>query len=224
MINYKTAVKTIISITPNIMNTIKLYTLNVNYSPNSPNSPNSPDLFLFIDFQKVFETDTVWNVPDFKQTLNQANIAYQLVSKYRYVRPIATMYLPPPISKNSVWETYFNKYPSIPRNPCDDLYDLCNEVPTQSVLDYSTFGKWDDYMNQCANNATNVFITGVSTDCCVLSTALTAVDSGKKVYIISDACAAGTTENHNRAIEIMKGFSPNIEVITTKEINLIFKN
>ena len=55
-------------------------------------------------------------------------------------------------------------------------------------------------------------LTGVATDCCVLSTALAAADAGVRVSVVADACAGSTDANHQRALDAMALYGPLIEI------------
>lgn len=58
-------------------------------------------------------------------------------------------------------------------------------------------------------------LTGVSTDCCVVSTALAAADAGARVTIAADACAGSTAENHAAALTVMGLYPPQLTVSDT---------
>ena len=57
-------------------------------------------------------------------------------------------------------------------------------------------------------------LAGVSTDCCVLSTAVAAADAGVAVQVVADACAGVNDETHAQALDIMRLYAPLIEVTT----------
>ena len=59
---------------------------------------------------------------------------------------------------------------------------------------------------------------GVSTDCCVLSTALAGADAGARLTVVTDACAGSTAENHAAALHVMGLYPPQITLKTTAEI------
>jgi nicotinamidase-related amidase len=61
-------------------------------------------------------------------------------------------------------------------------------------------------------------LAGVSTDCCVLSTALPAADAGVKVRVAADACAGATDETHRQALELMALYAPLIDVRPSNEL------
>ncbi len=59
----------------------------------------------------------------------------------------------------------------------------------------------------------HLVLTGVSTDCCVLSTALAAADAGATVTVVADACAGASDEDHERALAAMRLYAPLITVV-----------
>ena len=64
----------------------------------------------------------------------------------------------------------------------------------------------------------HLLLAGVSTDCCVITTALAAADAGAWVTVVSDACAGSTPDNHEAALTVMGLYSPQIEVATTSQV------
>lgn len=101
----------------------------------------------------------------------------------------------------------------------NSCYDLIQGVPSKQIISVPKFGKWSAIRKKLGK-IDKIYLAGVSTDCCVLSTALEAVDDGVKVYIIEDACAGSTKEAHANALNIMKGYSPNLEIINSKCLTL----
>ncbi|HEV7792056.1 MAG TPA: isochorismatase family protein [Pseudonocardia sp.] len=61
-------------------------------------------------------------------------------------------------------------------------------------------------------------LTGVSTDCCVLSTALGAADAGVHARVVSDACAGLSATDHRRALDTMALYQPFLEVVTVADV------
>ena len=59
---------------------------------------------------------------------------------------------------------------------------------------------------------------GVSTDCCVLSTALAAADAGVEVQVVAEACAGLTDDSHREALDIMQLYAPLIEVVSLADV------
>jgi nicotinamidase-related amidase len=182
------------------------------------------DLFLFIDFQKIFEENEEWKVPGIRDCLNRAKKAHFLVSKVRNITTITTNYLPPADVDNDpndyAWKRYFDQFASVPKHGHHELYGDLEYIPADSKWTSNGFSKWNHSLSY--TTPFNVFITGVSTECCVLSTALSAVDTGANVYIISDACAAGTPEDHELGLRVLSKFAPNIQIIESKDIIQLF--
>ena len=61
-------------------------------------------------------------------------------------------------------------------------------------------------------------LAGVSTDCCVLSTALAAADAGTPVRVVGDACAGADDDSHAAALRILQLQSPLIEVVSLADV------
>jgi nicotinamidase-related amidase len=62
-----------------------------------------------------------------------------------------------------------------------------------------------------------IAVCGVATECCVLSTILGAVDHGRFVRLVSDACAAGSPQGGAQTLGILTGFAPTVSVVSTDE-------
>lgn len=61
-------------------------------------------------------------------------------------------------------------------------------------------------------------VTGVATDCCVLSTVLPAADAGVGVRVVSDACAGSSDDDHDMALHLMHRYSPLVRLAATDEV------
>jgi isochorismate hydrolase len=80
-----------------------------------------------------------------------------------------------------------------------------------------TFSKWLPEAFERFGPAPRVTLCGVSTDCCVLATALAAVDGGAQVQLVADACAAKSPAVHEGALAIMASRAPMLDITTTAE-------
>ena len=58
----------------------------------------------------------------------------------------------------------------------------------------------------------------MTTDCCVLCTVLAAADAGRKVRVVTDACAGSTDDDHRRALAILALYAPLVELTTVAEL------
>ena len=67
-----------------------------------------------------------------------------------------------------------------------------------------------------------LLLTGVATDCCVVSTALAAADAGVLVTVVSDACAGSDADSHAQALHLMGLYAPLIDVTTTQAVLAAF--
>jgi len=135
-------------------------------------------------------------------------------------RVIVTRWLPGKLRVGS-WRAYFKRWEFADRPPTDPMFNLVPDAQRLSALttiDLPTFGKWGPTMRMLIGPTPNLVLTGFSTDCCVVSTALAAADSGATVRVISDACAASSDENHQGALKLMDNFAPQIKVISAAQL------
>jgi len=110
--------------------------------------------------------------------------------------------------KNSAFSTLtFNFGPNVCTVPHKDFKNLgwgwC-AVTSLGSYDHTTGG--------------HLVLSGVTTDCCVLTTALAAVDAGVYVQVVEDACAGADAESHQKALDLMRLYSPMLEVVTLDEL------
>ncbi|MGO3146483.1 MAG: cysteine hydrolase family protein [Leucobacter sp.] len=125
----------------------------------------------------------------------------------------------PTADRTTSWGEYFAAWPFADKPADDPLFDLVPEasgLSKHATLDLPTFGKWGADLERITGGAP-VVLTGVSTDCCVISTALAAADAGARVTIAADACAGSTAENHAAAMQVMGLYSPQLTVSDTDE-------
>jgi nicotinamidase-related amidase len=165
-----------------------------------------------IDLQHVFgDRDSGWFTPRFAEILDPIE---RLVSAFgpdvvftRYVAPA---------EPSGAWREYFEQWP-FARQPADaPLYALAERFAGRPTLDRPTFGKWDPELAALVGE--ELVLAGVSTDCCVLSTALAAADAGVKVRVAADACAGATDTSHEQALAVMALYAPLIEVTTVAAV------
>lgn len=73
-------------------------------------------------------------------------------------------------------------------------------------------------LREAAERAERIVITGVVSECCVLSTVMEAVDTGRRVVYLKDACS-GVDESYDAAVlKILDGLSPlHIDILDTAE-------
>ena len=87
-------------------------------------------------------------------------------------------------------------------------------VYTKSV--YSSFAI--PQVRELAKHASHVVISGVVAECCVLSTALSAIDAGCKVIYLTDAVAGLNATSQKEAENILSYLSPlHTKLMTTQQ-------
>ncbi|MDO5495151.1 MAG: isochorismatase family protein [bacterium] len=135
-------------------------------------------------------------------------------------RTIVTRWVPPVGDERAgSWVEYMRAWPFADRDPEDPYFDVVEELRDLPVLEVSapTFGKWDALL-PITGPAPSLVLTGVSTDCCVISTALPAADAGATIRVVTDACAGSSAENQAAALQVMGLYPPQISLVTTGEV------
>ena len=169
-----------------------------------------------IDAQHIFASpDSPWGSPMFEATVEPVR---RLAAAYGPNRTILTRWVPPDPAAGS-WAAYLDAWPFARVAGDDPLLDLVEPVRDlgRHVLDAPTFGKWAPDLVELTGPAPHLVVAGVSTDCCVVSTALAAADAGATLTVVTDACAGSTPENHAAALHVMSLYPPQITLTTTAE-------
>ena len=193
-------------------------------------------LLAVIDMQRVFgEPDSDWFAPRFAEILGPVR---QLTEAFA-PRVIFTRFIAPQ-KPAGAWRQYYEQWPFALQPPGARIYELVDEFADQPgpTLDATTFSKWGpelasllggghsaggdsgggDSAGGDSGSPGELVLAGVSTDCCVLSTAVAAADAGVAVRVVANACAGATDESHEQALEILRLYAPLIEVVSLAEI------
>ena len=155
-----------------------------------------------------------WHVPTYEQAASRVG---QLVARFpsnviwtKFVRDAG---------EHGSWGAYYDRWGSCRLEPEAADWDLTLPVNAHDrVLTLPTFSKWGPELASLTANQEHLIVCGVATDCCVLSTVLGAVDAGKRVTLVTDACGGATTEAHGQAIGLMELLSPMVSVVNTAEL------
>lgn len=114
------------------------------------------------------------------------------------------------------WTAYYDDWPFALVPGDDPLYAIVPELAELAershVVTAGTFGKWNADLRAVVGDQPQLTLTGVSTDCCVIATALPAADAGATVRLDAAGCAGSTPENHQRALDAMALFGPQITI------------
>ncbi|CAN5274363.1 isochorismatase family protein [soil metagenome] len=123
-----------------------------------------------------------------------------------------------PAEPTGAWVPYYEQWPFALVPETDALYDLMPAFAGSDhpVVTRTTFGKWGDELAALAGD--DIVLVGVSTDCCVLSTALAAADAGVHVMVVSDGCAGLSDLDHQRALDVMALYGPLVEITKSAEL------
>jgi nicotinamidase-related amidase len=167
-----------------------------------------------IDMQRVFgDQDSPWLTPRFAEIVGPIQ---RLARAYR-PRVVFTRFVAPGVPTGA-WRRYYQQWPFALQPPDARIYQLVDEFAGQPgpTLDATTFGKWNGRLPALVAGG-RLLLAGVSTDCCVLSTALAAADDGVTVQVVADACAGLTDESHAKALDILRLYGPLVEVVSLAE-------
>ena len=166
-----------------------------------------------VDLQHVFgDADSPWGAPRFADVRPRIR---RLVEAFGD-RVVWTRFIAP-AEPVGAWKEYYAQFPFALQPPDAPLYALLDDPGEAPVLDATTFGKWGPELAALVG-AGPLLLAGVSTDCCVLSTALPAADAGVPVQVVTDACAGASDADHDRALAAMALYAPLVTLTTTDAV------
>ena len=174
-------------------------------------------LLVVTDMQHVFaDDDSPWRVPgclDVVPAIERAARAFG--ERVVFTRFVPFERRPGP----GAWADYYTLHPFFLRPEAAALVELVEPFASWGVspLDAPTFSKQGPRLMELAGRDGTIVLCGVSTDCCVLSTALAAADAGLRVRVLRDACAGMSAAGHEAAIALMAGYEGHIEITTVDE-------
>jgi nicotinamidase-related amidase len=165
-----------------------------------------------IDLQRIFaDPGSGWATPGFERVIAPTKELLEIFgSDVVFTRFVA------PEKPFGAWVPYYREFPFALQSPDADDYQLVDEFKGARTLDKTTFGAWGPEL--AARAGGRLVLGGVTTDCCVISTALAAVDAGVQVQVVEEACAGSTDENHRKAIDIMRLYAPMIEIVHVEQL------
>ncbi len=181
-----------------------------------------PDLsqawLVVVDPQRIFaDPESDWGSPMFGGIIGPV---HHLAEAFGPAHTLVTRWLPGG-NRDGSWARYFERWPFADRPDDDPMFSLLGqfeELSTRPTVDVSTFGKWGDELAAITGPTPTLVLTGVSTDCCVISTALAAADDGATCLVAADACAGSTEANHAAALQVMGLYDPQIQVTTSADL------
>ena len=175
-------------------------------------SPLPGEWLVVIDAQAIFASPAVspWGSPLWASTVPRI---VELAAAYGPTRTVLTRFVADPGLGGS-WTPYYQEWPFALVPDSDPLYAVVPELvdAARHTVTAPTFGKWTADLRAVVGEQPRLALAGVSTDCCVISTALPAADAGAFVRVVASCCAGSSGENHERAIEAMALFGPQITI------------
>jgi nicotinamidase-related amidase len=169
-----------------------------------------------IDMQRVFaEPDSPWCTPRFAEAAaGVRRLLPAFAERVTFTRFVA------PAEPEGAWQAYYEQWPFALQPPDATLWRLTDEFTDRAphVMDAPTFGKWTPELAARVGPGGRLVLAGVSTDCCVLSTALAAADAGVETLVVFDACAGADDDSHRRALDVMALYGPLIRVLSADQL------
>ena len=148
-------------------------------------------LLLVIDMQKGFiNENTIFLIDKIRDLLN--NDYFDKIAFTKFIN-----------YSDSYFVKKMNYKRCMDKNDCEIVIDtLDNKVLEKGK--YSVFNdEFRDYIME--NKISEIYLAGVDTDACVLSTAFDLFENGYDVYVLKDYCASsGGISYHEAAISILK--------------------
>jgi nicotinamidase-related amidase len=166
-----------------------------------------------VDLQHVFgDPDTPWTAPRFDEIRPRIRrLVEAFADRVVWTRFVA------PAEPIGTWKEYYEEY-DFALQPADaHCYRLVEDPGSHRVIDAPTFGKWGPHLMEVVGEGP-LTVTGVATDCCVLSTVLPAADAGLPVVVVSDACAGADDQAHEDTLRILGCYAPLVQVTSTAEL------
>ena len=177
--------------------------------------PGEPPCLAVIDMQRVFgEPGSLWLAPRFAEIVDPVRRLAEAFGP----RVVFTRFVAPAVP-HGAWRKYYEQWPFALQPPDAPIYELADPFAAMAgpTVDATTFSKWGPELAARTGEGPLV-LAGVSTDCCVLSTALAAADAGATVRVVSDACAGIDDDSHANALHIMSLYAPLVEVVTVADV------
>jgi len=164
---------------------------------------DAPWLFL-IDLQPVFSApDSPWHTPG-------------MADLYARLAPLVTMFgervlcsrFVPPEQPLGSWRGYYERW-DFAHAAGPELWELDAEWRHLPAITSPRFGKWRE-ARHILGQAREVVIAGVATDCCVLNTAMEAMDDGATLRVLSDGCLSESPAVQEAALAMLGQRAPQI--------------
>jgi nicotinamidase-related amidase len=169
-----------------------------------------------VDMQHVFaDPGSPWATPDYaRAAAGVRRLLPSFAGATVWTRFVA------PAQPVGAWVPYYEAWPFALRPEDDPIWTIDEGLGpgADPVVSAPTFGKWVPELAAAVGDADELVVAGVSTDCCVLSTALAAADAGRAVVVPADACAGLSEADHERALAAMALYAPLLRISDVDEV------
>jgi nicotinamidase-related amidase len=167
-------------------------------------------LLIVVDMQQVVARDTLWHLPgvrDLLPTIIELTEAFEDVAYSRHV--------PPADGGHGAWKRFYENWKELDEDSSN--WDLMPELAGRPGLHaakstYSVFGAPE---LRAELDRDELVLCGVETDCCVLATALEAIDHGVPVTVVEDAVASPSPAGHEGALALFRRLDDDQVKVTT---------
>jgi nicotinamidase-related amidase len=177
-------------------------------------TPQGEPWLVAIDVQRIFgEPPSPWAAPRFGEVLP---VIRDLAGRYAG-RVVFTRFVTPARPEGS-WVDYYEQWPFALDAATRSSYDLVLDPGDAPVVSRPAMGKYGAELLAATGGSRNLVLCGVSTDCCVLSTALAAADDGAWVRVVRDGCAGASDADHERSLAAMAFYSPQVEIVGSEDL------
>ncbi|MFF4054954.1 isochorismatase family protein [Streptomyces sp. NPDC001668] len=176
----------------------------------------TPGRLAVIDMQHVFaDPGSPWATPRYAEAAaGVRRLLPAFAERVTFTRFVA------PDQPTGAWRAYYARWSFALQPPDAPLWRLTDGFAERAphLMDATTFGKWTPELARRTAPEGRLVLAGVSTDCCVLSTALAAADAGVETVVVADACAGADDDSHARALDVMRLYGPLIRVVTADQL------
>ncbi|NMF31816.1 cysteine hydrolase [Corynebacterium ammoniagenes] len=180
----------------------------------TPEKPTHPVLAI-IDMQVAFsEAGSDWLIPRYAEVENNvAKLAHAFEDKVLWTKFVRAP------EEEGAWSEYYDRWSSFRVDEDSRQWDLTLlPAANHTVISRPTFSKWGPELAELAPLGTPLVICGVATDCCVLATALAAIDDGRSVIVCTDACGAVNDLAQEQTLSVLSLLAPMVRLTTTDEV------
>lgn len=170
------------------------------------------DILLIVDLQNVYLPQEPWACPSINNAIHNIKLLLN-----RGIPAVFTRFVPPVSS--GTWKDYNEKYADI--NADVYLNEIVSDVKSYTIkhpiFDKSTYSSWTEEVQKATQEYDRILLSGVVAECCILSTLLSIIDSGKEVIYLTDCISGKSRQSEDTIRKLAESFSPiHVKIMDTK--------